>query len=114
MSIDYSFEYKTDVSPREIGIVFDVAKDCDTLAWKRKGAWTSYPDSPIGRNQGQAKAFRGDDWPKIKKHTAGPWPWALDSAPQGTNDFRSSMHHIILANNFNLERDLKSADVQKR
>ena len=97
VSIDYSFEYKTDVSPREIGIVFDVAKDFDTLTWKRKGVWTSYPDSHIGRNQGQAKAFRGDDWPEIKKHTAPPWPWALDSTPQGTNDFRSSKRNIIWA-----------------
>ncbi len=97
LTVDYSFEYKTDVRPREIGIVFDVARDCDTLSWKRKGLWTVYPDNHIGRNQGQAKAFRGPDWPEIKKHTAPPWPWSLDGTPQGTNDFRSSKHNILQA-----------------
>lgn len=97
LTVDYSFEYKTDVNPREIGIVFDIAKDCNTLSWKRKGLWTSYPDGHIGRNQGQAKPFRQNDWPKINYRTAPPWPWSLDSTPQGTNDFRSSKHNILWA-----------------
>lgn len=97
LTIDYSFEYKTEVAPREIGVVFDIARDCDTLSWKRKGLWTVYPDDHIGRNQGQAKAFRDSDWPEIKKHTAPPWPWLLDDTPQGTNDFRSSKHNILWA-----------------
>ena len=97
LTIDYLFEYKTDVRPREVGIVFGIAKDCDTLSWKRKGLWTVYPEDHIGRNQGQAKAFRGPDWPEIKKHIAPLWPWSLDSTPQGTNDFRSSKHNILRA-----------------
>lgn len=97
LDIDYSFEYQTDVNPREIGIVFDFAKDCDTLSWKRKSYWTWYPADHIGRPEGTAKAFREDKYPQAKKHASPSWPWYLDSNAQGTNDFRSTKYYITQA-----------------
>ncbi len=103
LDVDYSFEYQTRVNPREIGIVFDVAKDCDTLNWKRKAFWTWYPADHIGRTEGTARAFRSGKYPQAKEHTSPPWPWYLDSNAQGTNDFRSTKYYIV-------EAGLKDAD----
>ncbi len=82
---------------RQIGIVFDLPKSFDTLAWKRNALWTVYPEDHIGRAEGQAKAFRGARWPNIRTHTEPPWPWSLDSNALGSNDFRSTKRNIIWA-----------------
>ena len=101
--VDYRFTLNGKVNPRQMGIVFDLPKICDNLAWKRKAQWTVYPEDHIGRVEGQAKAFRDAKWPTIKPHTKPPWPWSLDSNALGTNDFRSTKRNIIWAS-------LKNAD----
>lgn len=97
LTVDYAFKFQTEVNPREIGILFDVARECDRLSWKRKGLWTAYPQDHIGRTQGEARAFRDTFWPVIDERTPPPWPWSLDSTPGGTNDFRSSKFNIYWA-----------------
>ena len=82
---------------RQMGIVFDLPKSCDTLAWERKAIWNLYPDDHIGRPAGQARAFRDTKWPAIKPHTEPPWPWSLDSTELGTNDFRATRRNILWA-----------------
>ena len=76
LTVDYAFEFQAEVNPREIGIVFDIARECDTLSWKRKGLWTAYRQDHIGRTRGVARAFREPFWPLIDERTPPPWPWS--------------------------------------
>ena len=111
LMVSYNFTYQQKPEPtehmwndepdppsyRQMGIVFDLPKSCDTLNWQRNALWTVYPEDHIGRPEGQAKAFRDAKWPIIKPHTEPPWPWSLDSNALGTNDFRSTKRNIIWA-----------------
>jgi hypothetical protein len=98
-TIDYRFQYiGEDVSVREIGLVFDVAKDCCLLDWNRDSQWTYYPDDHIGRTSGKAAAFRADrEWPEHDFREKPSWPWPLDTTDAGTNDFRSTKYNIFYA-----------------
>ena len=94
MSVHYRFVYDGEVNPRQIGVVFDLPASYNTLDWERDSQWSNYPADHIGRPVGQAKTFRGDEWPKIEYGQPPPWPWALDSNSLGTNDFRATRHNI--------------------
>ena len=110
-TVSYNFAYQQEPEPtehmwndqpdpplcRQIGIVFDLPKCFETLAWKRNALWTVYPQDHIGRAEGHAKAFRDARWPNIKTHTEPPWPWSLDSNALGTNEFRSTKRNIVWA-----------------
>jgi len=97
MSIDYQFTTKAEIFARQIGIVLYTPKSCDSLAWKRKGLWSVYPDDHIGRLEGVARAFREPGFPKVDIRTAPPWPWSLDSNAMGTKDFRATRRGILWA-----------------
>ena len=111
LTVSYNFTYQQKPKPtehmwndqpdppryRQLGIVFDLPKGCDTLTWQRNALWTVYPDDHIGRPSGRASAFRDVKWPTIKPHTKPPWPWYFDSNVLGTNDFRSTKRNIIWA-----------------
>jgi beta-galactosidase len=85
--------------PRQIGLVFDLPAACQTLAWRRRAFWSSYPEDHIGRPQGTAAAFRdgvpqsGVAGPRVEPH----WSWSLDGNRHGTNDFRSTKMNILEA-----------------
>lgn len=85
--------------PRQLGLVFDLPREMDTLAWRRKAQWTYYPDNHIGRPVGHAKAFSGAPVclgsPFYRSQPA--WPWSQDCFPAGSNDFRSTKHNIYEA-----------------
>jgi len=97
LTVCYRFTSLRKVDPRQIGVVFDLPKACDTLAWQRKAQWTVYPPDHIGRPSGQARAFRQARWPTIGPRQPPPWPWALDSNRLGTNDFRATRHNVFWA-----------------
>jgi len=98
INIEYNFKSLINVNPRQIGIVFDLKKSCDTLSWNRKGQWTVYPEDHIGRISGSANAFAG-------MHSCGPagprvtpdWTWSKDGNKLGSNDFRSTKSNIYYA-----------------
>jgi beta-galactosidase len=87
--VTYDF---TDTRAREVGLQFGVPLWCDKLQWRRRGEWTVYPQDHIGRNDGMALAHSA---------TAQAVPpaqaFALDDAPIGTNDFRSSKRDFVFA-----------------
>jgi hypothetical protein len=99
MIIDYRFEYSGDpLQAREVGLLFNVARDCDILEWERDAQWTYYPDDHIGRAAGRAPAFRdARQWPEHDFRKRPAWPWSLDSTEGGTNDFRSTKYKIFSA-----------------
>ena len=96
--IDYDFKMLCKVNARQIGIVLDLPKAFDELAWERKGLWSYYPADHIGRTKGKTRAFEG-------MHSCGPagsrvkpdWPWRKDGNEMGSNDFRSTKENIYSA-----------------
>ena len=86
------------LNPRQLGLVFDLPKTCDQLAWRRKALWTYYPEDHIGRPEGRAKAFPGTPLAKDVLYREAPaWPWSQDTNPLGSADFRSTKAHIYEA-----------------
>lgn len=95
MELDYSFTCKKEVNPRQIGVVFTLPIEFDTLSWKREGIWSVYPPDHIGRNEGEAEAFPMD----VRLGPSGPewtpeWPYGSDTNELGSNDFRSTKENI--------------------
>lgn len=90
VDITYDFTYLgPEVRAREIGIGLGVPLRMDSLTWKRRSEWTSYPADHIGRNEGTAKAHSG-----IVPTTPPANSYAEDDTPLGTNDFRSTKRNI--------------------
>ena len=90
LEITYDFKY---VGPaarfREIGLRFTVPASLETLSWKRRGEWSTYPEDHIGRNEGRARAHSGA--PAI---VPPPHGFSQDDGPFGSNDFRSTKRNI--------------------
>jgi len=90
LDVTYSFTYLgPEIHAREIGLRFGVPPWEDTLAWLRRGEWTTYPPDHIGRNEGSARVHSGIN-PVIPPANA----YAEDDSPMGTNDFRSTKRNI--------------------
>jgi hypothetical protein len=95
----FSIAEKTELDPRQIGVVFSLPADCQTLSWRRKAQWSAYPDDHIGRPAGTAAAFikglpmSGLAGPRVQPARS----WSQDSTPYGTNDFRSTKMNIFEA-----------------
>jgi len=101
LTLDYDFivTEKGQCDPRQIGVVFRLPRECDTLTWRRNAKWSAYPDDHIGRAQGTATAFvKGVPISLL----AGPrvlptWSWGSDATPNGSNDFRSTKMNVYEA-----------------
>jgi beta-galactosidase len=90
LDITYDFKYLGPAARfREIGMRFTVPSSIDTLFWKRRGEWTTYPEDHIGRNEGRARAHSGA--PAI---VPPPHAFSQDDSPFGSNDFRSTKRNI--------------------
>ncbi len=99
VEVSYDFHMKCDVSPRQVGIVFEVPGGFDHLSWRRKGYWNYYPEGHIGAPEGSAVAF---DSSRPVSGLAGPsaepeWEWAYDQTASGSNVFRSTKENIYEA-----------------
>jgi hypothetical protein len=97
MVLYYAFTVLEAVNPRQVGVVFTLPSNFRTLSWKRRAQWSVYPKDHIGRPEGVAKAFRGNDWPSIDLRIKPPWPWSLDQNAMGTRDFRATRNNILWA-----------------
>ena len=101
VSVHYSYAVTEQgkCDPRQIGIVFGLPAGCQSLSWRRKAFWSSYPDDHIGRPQGTAAAFEnglplsGMAGPRVQPN----WSWNRDGGKYGTNDFRSTKMNVIEA-----------------
>jgi hypothetical protein len=101
MSVHYAFAVTEQgkCNARQIGVVFSLPAACQTLSWRRKAYWSSYPEDHIGRPQGTAAAFEKGVPPS---GVAGPrlepnWSWSRDGNRHGSNDFRSTKLNMIEA-----------------
>jgi beta-galactosidase len=82
---------------RQFGILFTLPSRFDMLTWKRQGLWSLYPDDDPGRLQGTAKAH-----PRMSRFVEEPrrvptWEWKENANSLGSNDFRGTKEHILLA-----------------
>jgi hypothetical protein len=95
IEVHFRFTCREEIDPRQIGLVFSLPKEFETLTWKRRGLWSFYPEDHIGRLEGSASAFPGHP----QSGPAGPrsspsWPWSQDGSALGSGDFRSTKSHI--------------------
>ncbi len=98
VAVTYDFASKIEITPRQLGVVFDLDPAFDTINWQRDGEWSNYPEDHIGREIGTATAFRDKQkYPAVDFWTEPSWPWMLDENEQGTRDFRSTKRNIIQA-----------------
>lgn len=98
LNINYKYEIRTDINPRQVGLVFSLPARFQALEWERNGQWNYYPDDHIGRLKGLAVATNnnpvsGPAGPVAKPQQA----WAFDQNEIGTNDFRSTKMNITKA-----------------
>jgi beta-galactosidase len=95
----FTVSEKGKCDPRQIGLVFDLPGECQTISWRRRAFWSSYPDDHIGRCEGTAGAFEkgvplsGLAGPRVKP----TWSWSRDGSTHGSNDFRSTKMNVIEA-----------------
>ena len=101
LTLDYDFTVteKGQCDPRQIGVVFRLPRECDTLTWRRNAKWSAYPDDHIGRAQGTATAFvKGVPLSLLVGPRVLPtWSWSADASPHGCNDFRSTKMNVYEA-----------------
>jgi hypothetical protein len=90
----------------EVGISWLLDGGVDSLAWKRNGLWSDYPDDHIGRTMGIAR--RSGPGAQARPGVRPAWPWAEDEKDfnlygpddkggRGTNDFRSMKEYVYYA-----------------
>lgn len=95
---EYEVLYEgSDVHPYQYGLLMQLPMQFDKLSWKRKGAFTVYPDYDISRNEGtammNARKINGvEEWGVVPKGH-----WKDDTNELGSNDFRSTKRFILRA-----------------
>lgn len=97
ITVDYDFRSKTDVNPRQVGLVFETAPGFDRTFWRRDGLWSVYPDDHISRPVGEAKSFYPEVPAKENPRVKPTWAWSHDHNQLGSNDFRSTRRNIWFA-----------------
>ena len=101
LSVRWSFTSRSDkeIDLRQHGIAFALPKECDTLAWRRRGQWNYYPADHIGRLEGKVRAASGRPFCGwfIGPSERPDWPWSEDWNQYGCNDFRSAKLNILTA-----------------
>lgn len=104
LTVSYDFELRTAVSPRQVGLVFEIPKEFNNLEWKRHGYWNMYPQDHLGSLTGHAVAFNPD---LPVSASAGPSAlphlgWSFDQTDAGSNLFRATKENIYSADLSNL------------
>jgi hypothetical protein len=97
LDLTYHFTSKQAIGPRQVGMVFHVARDCDTLDWQRNAEWSAYPAGHLGRPMGVAKANPDAATHVLPLAAAPKNAWSQDTTALGTADFRSSKSHLVSA-----------------
>ncbi len=91
----YEFKLRTQMNPRQYGLVVYLPAAFDTLSWSRRGLWTTYPEDHIGRPLGTAQAYWPGREPIFRRPPA--WDWKDDQNALGSNDFRSTKANVLWA-----------------
>jgi hypothetical protein len=95
VEIEYDLKVSKDVNPRQVGMVFYVSRECDTLRWERQAEWSAYPQDHIGRPHGEAKAAPAPISHYSPVRTVPTNSWSTDANILGSADFRSTKSHFL-------------------
>jgi len=96
--MNYKYEIRKKINPRQVGLVFSLPERFQKLEWKRNGQWNYYPEDEIGRLNGTAVARNSNPISGPAGPTAKPsQAYAFDQNELGTNDFRSTKMNITEA-----------------
>jgi beta-galactosidase len=98
LNINYKYEIRKDINPRQVGLVFSLPESFQQLEWERTGQWNFYPQDHIGRLKGTAVARNENPLSGPAGPVAMPSrSWTYDQNELGTNDFRSTKMNITTA-----------------
>jgi beta-galactosidase len=105
VTLSYDFTMKTDINPRQVGVVYILNRNQEKFTWSRQGQWSIYPVDHIGRNNGTAWPYKSliggrtidSDAFDRPTRTAPEIPWCLEGSLLGTHDFRSTKENVITA-----------------
>jgi beta-galactosidase len=105
VTLSYDFTMKTDINPRQVGVVYILNRNQEKFTWSRQGQWSIYPVDHIGRNNGTAWPYKSlidgrtidSDAFDRPTRTAPEIPWCLEGNLLGTHDFRSTKENVITA-----------------
>ena len=114
MTVHYTVKHLPDPAPQatsipwadvhyggysEVGVVFSVPASVDRLQWDRRGLWTTYPDTHIGREQGLAYRTVEQPRERIWSDLSRDFNWMGGALAQSSasNDFRASKEYIRTA-----------------
>ncbi|MCR4859327.1 MAG: hypothetical protein K5910_01535 [Bacteroidales bacterium] len=114
MTVHYTVKHLPDPAPRvttipwgschyggytEVGVVFTMPGEVDRIQWDRRGLWTTYPDTHIGREQGVAyrtvEKPRERNWSELSYDFN--WMGGNLARSNVSNDFRASKEYIRTA-----------------
>ena len=96
--VKYEMQYGgSEVVARQYGLFLQLPQSYNTLLWKRKGERGYYNETEIDRDEGIARLKLKDmntfaEYRKIQSKD-----WKDEANEQGSNDFRSTKHHIFTA-----------------
>lgn len=99
VQVDYEIQMdkSTKAGPYQYGMLFQLPVDYETLQWKRKGDFSIYDENDIGRNEGTAR-LNAKWFPGLEEFGKAPQrAWKDDANEMGTNDFRSTKNHVLMA-----------------
>lgn len=83
----------------EVGIVFNLPGTVDRIMWDRRGLWSVYPETHVGREKGIAYKSSENSDQKQWKNLTYDFGWMGGNMYQSTtpNDFRASKENIRTA-----------------
>lgn len=93
----YEITVSKTVDPRQYGLVMQLPRALDSLAWERDADFTVYPEWDIARPKGTArlnarKQYEVEAWREVPQGA-----WKEDANPMGSVDFRSTRSRIRYA-----------------
>lgn len=97
--VSYRATAKSDVEPRQVGLVFSLPPEFQTISWERESAlWSYYPEDHIGRKRGVAAAHPVASRMALSHVPIEPEAsWEQQHHYLGSADFRSTKRDILWA-----------------
>lgn len=95
VEIEYEVLVKSDIDPRQIGLVFAMPRNFEKFSWERKGQWNLYPETHLGRSTGSVIPFPSGQLLSDKVGEKPSGIWEADFHPMGINDFRATRDKLV-------------------
>jgi len=91
---DMCYQRGQEMDLYQSGLMMELPLSYDKLAWSRKGAFSTYPENHIGRNEGEASMNAVTLYDVEEQGKPQARDWKDDANSLGSNDFRSTKGNI--------------------